>query len=256
MRSAFNKAKMNKSFKLKKWQNPFEDVVKPANTNSNALNRALSAVDIKWFLNELDTSPMDEGIKNVLRIVLYTGQRVEQVSRMQWADIDLDGGVWDVPPSETKIGKKTGVGHVVPLTDPVVKLLGTMHREGAFVFAGYREGKPFSIGVFSKNLKTMIDEVDEVDEVEPFTPRDLRRTVTTHMSRLGILAEIRNRIQDHSIAGIEAKHYDRHDYLPEKRAALEKWERELQRIVGEHESEEGNVVQSLECLRNHQPPLQ
>ena len=240
MRSAFNKAKMNKSFKLKKWQNPFEDVVKPANTNSNALNRALSAVDIKWFLNELDTSPMDEGIKNVLRIVLYTGQRVEQVSRMQWADIDLDGGVWDVPPSETKIGKKTGVGHVVPLTDPVVKLLGTMHREGAFVFAGYREGKPFSIGVFSKNLKTMIDEVDEVDEVEPFTPRDLRRTVTTHMSRLGILAEIRNRIQDHSIAGIEAKHYDRHDYLPEKRAALEKWEREIQRIIGEQT--EDNVV--------------
>ena len=240
MRSAFKKAKLNKKFKLKKWHNPFDDVAKPDNSNSNALNRALSAEDIRWFLNELEQSSMGEGVKNVLRIVLYTGQRVEQVSRMQWADVDLEGRVWDVPPSETKVGKKTKVGHVVPLTDSVVLLLESAHREGPFVFPGYREAKPLSIGVFSKNLKKMVEEGGAVD---PFTPRDLRRTVTTHMSRLGILAEIRNRIQDHAIAGVEAKHYDRHDYLPEKRAALEKWERELRRITGEPESEEDNVVQ-------------
>jgi len=52
------------------------------------------------------------------------------------------------------------------------------------------------------------------------------------MSRPGIPAEIRNRIQDHAIADVEAKHYERHDYLAEKRVALEKWERELQRIAG------------------------
>ena len=33
--------------------------------------------------------------------------------------------------------------------------------------------------------------------------------------------DIRGRLQSHDIAGVQARHYDGHDYLPEKRKALE-----------------------------------
>jgi integrase len=78
-------------------------------------------------------------------------------------------------------------------------------------------------------------------EIERFTPRDLRRTVTTHMSRLGIDSETRNRVQDHAIGGIEEVHYNKYDHFREKRGALLRWESEIQRIIGQHQPAE--VVQ-------------
>ena len=36
--------------------------------------------------------------------------------------------------------------------------------------------------------------------------------------------ELRDRIQNHSFNDVSSKHYDRWEYLPEKRKALEAWE--------------------------------
>jgi hypothetical protein len=59
----------------------------------------------------------------------------------------------------------------------------------------------------------------------PFSLRDLRRTAETQMAALGISSDVRGQIQSHGLGGIQARHYDRHDYMPEKRAALELWSR-------------------------------
>lgn len=60
--------------------------------------------------------------------------------------------------------------------------------------------------------------------------RDLRRTAETHMAALGISSDVRAQIQSHGLGGIQARHYDRHDYMPEKRAALEKWSRRFRNL--------------------------
>ena len=54
-----------------------------------------------------------------------------------------------------------------------------------------------------------------------FTASDLRRTVETRLSAEGVSAEVRAHLQSHGLGGVQARHYDRHSYLPEKRAALE-----------------------------------
>lgn len=54
---------------------------------------------------------------------------------------------------------------------------------------------------------------------------NLRRTAETHMAALGISSDVRAQIQSHGLGGIQARHYDRHDYMPEKRAALALWVR-------------------------------
>jgi len=65
----------------------------------------------------------------------------------------------------------------------------------------------------------------------PFSMRDLRRTAETHMAALGISSDVRAQIQSHGLGGIQARHYDRHDYMPEKRAALALWTQRLKGIV-------------------------
>jgi hypothetical protein len=59
--------------------------------------------------------------------------------------------------------------------------------------------------------------------MQPWTPKDLRRTVKTRMGEIGIPKSIRDRVQNHALVDISTKHYDRYDYLPEKREALETW---------------------------------
>lgn len=60
--------------------------------------------------------------------------------------------------------------------------------------------------------------------IEPFTTRDIRRTWKTLAGAAGINKSDRDRVQNHSNGDVSSKHYDRYDYLPEKRAALTAWE--------------------------------
>ena len=45
---------------------------------------------------------------------------------------------------------------------------------------------------------------------------------------LGINKSIRDIIQNHALNDVSSKHYDRWDYMPEKREALEKWSHYLE----------------------------
>jgi integrase len=242
LRAAFTRAKKHKPFMLKRWRNPFNDIIKPENSDAQAVNRALNENQIKrfWALLERNQSNMMPGMISILRLMLLTGQRVEQTSRIQWADVNLGNAIWDVPAAETKIGKQSGVGHVVPLCPMAIEIIKSAPAfDGEpFIFPGRRNSNPFSLGGINGALKKLL--APDPDLVL-FTPRDLRRTCTTEWSRLGVLAEVRNRVQDHAIAGdVESRHYNRHDYLPEKRAALQRWESELMRIIGQPVD---NVVQ-------------
>jgi integrase len=62
--------------------------------------------------------------------------------------------------------------------------------------------------------------------IAAFTPHDLRRTAATFMTRLGIPRLHVEKVLNHSTGDI-AEVYDRHDYLPEKRSAVEKWGQHL-----------------------------
>jgi len=66
---------------------------------------------------------------------------------------------------------------------------------------------------------------------DPPSPHDLRRTLETRMAALGIPKEHRDRVLNHVPADVGSKHYDRHDYLAEKRAALTCWNDALAAIV-------------------------
>jgi len=56
----------------------------------------------------------------------------------------------------------------------------------------------------------------------PFTISDLRRTIETRLAALKVPMDTRAQLQSHGISGVQARHYDRHDYADEKREALER----------------------------------
>ena len=59
------------------------------------------------------------------------------------------------------------------------------------------------------------------DAIEDFQLKRVRSGVETLLAASGISREVRGHLQSHGLTGVQARHYDGHDYMPEKRRALE-----------------------------------
>ena len=75
------------------------------------------------------------------------------------------------------------------------------------------------------------------------TPHDFRRTGGSNITseRIGMSRFIVGQILAHTEGGVTGRHYDKNDYLPEKRRALDAWAALLQKIVDGKE-QPANVV--------------
>lgn len=78
-----------------------------------------------------------------------------------------------------------------------------------------------------------------------FTLGDIRRTIETLLASKGISTEVRAQLQSHGLSGVQVRHYDRHDYLREKKGALELLYTLIQSQPETEESEQ-NSKQDLE----------
>lgn len=203
----------------------------PRLTRETSRDRQLSDDEIRALWARLAATEGDNTLPAAvtlwLRLRLLTAQRGGSVQRMKWADLDFVRKVWDVPAADMKTGKP----HIVPLSPVVIKLLKARREivsEGStYVLEGGRSRR-IRLGV------------TEAIGLEDFAPRDLRRTAATGMARAGVPRFIVARVLGHADRAVTGV-YDRHEYVNEKRLALETWARHLTAIL-ENKRSGGAVV--------------
>jgi integrase len=165
---------------------------------------------------------------SIVRLLILTGQRREEVGGMRWPEIDLEGGMWTIPGARTKNGQN----HEVPLSDEAGMILKSLprHANRNLVF-GSREG---SFSGWS-NAKSALDaRIAGAGEMKPWRLHDIRRTVATRMVDLGVLPHVVEAVLNHvsghkaGVAGV----YNRASYGKEKRAALMLWSEHIKTLVG------------------------
>jgi integrase len=167
----------------------------------------------------------------IVRLLLLTGQRREEVAGMTWAELSDDLSTWTIPASRAK----NGATHIVPLSAPAQDLLRGVPRSGELVFPGLRG----TFNGFSPAKATL----DTKSGVTNWRLHDLRRTMATGLQRLGVRLEVTEQVLNHvsgSRAGIVGV-YQRHDFASEKRAALDAWGAHVLAVV-EGRAAMGNVV--------------
>jgi hypothetical protein len=204
---------------LRLTRNPAADLA-TIEGGTQARERALSVTELRHYWRRIAAMPGADGA--LLRFHLLTGcQRVEQLARLEDADVAGER----IRIRDTK-GRRTRARiHDVPLTpeaaDALEAMQGGVHGPYAFTVTQGLQGAGY--GVVQNRVRAVAEAMDEAGELEAgtFTPGDLRRTVETRLAAAGVSLEIRAQLQSHGLGGVQAKHYDRHDYLPEKRAALE-----------------------------------
>jgi len=161
-----------------------------------------------------------------VRALLLTGQRRTEVASMRWDDVDLDAATWLLRAADTK-GERA---HLVPFAAPTVELLKGLPRLGNYVFT--TDGETHVCGYAKGKARLDAFIAAGAEPPEPWTFHDLRRTVSSHMARLGVSTDIRGRVLNHAVQGVTERHYTPYDFQTEKRSALERWAAELMRAVG------------------------
>ena len=201
--------------------NPARDLVTVEGA-SKARSRALSVSELRAYWKRICSAAGPDGA--LLRFHLLTGaQRCEQLGRVRVEDLDSDLQV--VRLRDGKGRRKVAREHVVPLIPAAQECLHVMapHRHGPHLVTVTSGVSGAVYATFQHRLREVVAAMAGSGELEKgaFSMGDLRRTVETRLAAEGISGDVRAQLQSHGLGGIQARHYDRHDYVDEKRAALE-----------------------------------
>jgi hypothetical protein len=198
---------------------------------SRARNRALSAPELAGFLKRLDSVPESAPKQAIQLCILLGGQRPVQLLRVRAVDVDLSAGRIEL--YDPKGARRQPRAHVVPVTGEAGRILerrlkALQEGEPLFSTDGRTTMRIETISVLVREIAAEMATAKEVREL--FQLRDIRRTCETMLASLGVSSDVRAQLQSHGLGGVQARHYDRHDYMAEKHQALKIWARHLEHI--------------------------
>ena len=106
--------------------------------------------------------------------------------------------------------------HQLPLLDEARRTLDVLKREGVFAISTTAGEKPISVRTLAGWVHAIVG-----DSIAGFQLKRIRSGVETLLAAQGVSREVRGHLQSHGLSGVQARHYDGHDYMAEKRRALE-----------------------------------
>jgi integrase len=195
--------------------------------SDDELRAAWKAAAAPDAIKDLDVAPAT-GL--ALCFAILTLQRGGEIVGLHSGEIDRKARTWTIPGGRTKNHRT----HVVPLSKPALDVLGrayelTGHRPDkwdGFAFPSPRDGKAH---IDRRALSRALAKIRAAIKLADITPHDFRRTGSTNLTgeRIGvsrfIVSRVLNQISDTGGAAAATGVYDRNEYLPEKRRALDAW---------------------------------
>lgn len=173
--------------------------------------RPLSVAEMKAYWKLIIDRPGIEA--TALRLHLLTGgQRIEQLIRLRWTDVDNDALALFDGKGRLNQGPRP---HQIPLVSIAVSDLKRLSREGEFVFSTTHGKRPISARALMGWAYGIVG-----SDIEGFQLKRIRSGVETLLARETVSREVRGHLPSHGLTGVQARHYDGHDYMSEKRHAL------------------------------------
>ncbi|HCG7071424.1 TPA: site-specific integrase [Vibrio parahaemolyticus] len=214
--------------------NPIADIPKQT-WAEKAGTHFLSWEEVERLLWDMDHRYEDLDLayqtRQVIKLCFYLGgQRPYEIVTLEWRDINFKDKYLTVQQGNFK----TNIPHVIPLTTTAIKILQELKdnatQDSPYVF--YKKTEHLEHMPTNTIAQALLTYKSRTKEIRPFIGRDFRRTVKTLGATIKLSKEIRDRIQGHAFSDVSSKHYDMYEYLDEKRAALEAWEKALNERLG------------------------
>ncbi|MEC5322854.1 tyrosine-type recombinase/integrase [Aurantimonas sp. A3-2-R12] len=175
-----------------------------------------------WWLDCPDV-PVHPSYPRAIQLIMLTGQRVEEIARLHVDQWDAAEKIIDW--SKTKNDQP----HAVPVPSLAIELIEsiTPNEYGWYFPSANDSSRPVGHG----SLYSFVWRQRDRGVIPYATNRDLRRTFKTLTGKAGISKEMRDRLQNHALQDVSSKSYDRWNYMPQKRAAMKKWDAYLRKVL-------------------------
>jgi integrase len=188
----------------------------------------LDAEALRTFLRGLRA--VDETDAAIFRLLLLTGVRVGELISAEWRDLDLDKGVWRIPKAKIKTRRhmpEDVASFDIDLPADAVALfkrLAVLAGKSRWVLPSRTrhvstDARPMDHERILDRLKGYVGTLKGVQQI---VLHDLRSTMRSHLSGLGVRTEVAERALNHTQPGM-AGIYDRNDFRDERAAALNQW---------------------------------
>jgi integrase len=173
----------------------------------------------------------DTDYGRIIRLLVLTGQRRQEVAGMADSEIDLPRRLWTLPGERTKNRRE----HTVPLSGAALTVIASQPRrvdrdllfgDGSGPFSGWSSCKT--------RLDARITAARKAGGRPPMKAwivHDLRRTVRTGLGKLNVAPHICEAVINH-LPPTLIQTYDRNTYEREKRQALNAWAQHVSDLVG------------------------
>lgn len=176
-----------------------------------------------WSATAPGAPRIEPSTRMALRLLLLTGCRASEIADLEWPEVAIEAAELVLPAPRTKNGRE----HRLPLSAPALEILREAEalRAGPWVLPAMR-------GAGHVTIWGLIDAMRRI--VPGAVVHDIRRTVATGLQKLGIRLEVTEAVLNHasgSRAGVIGI-YQRHDWVAEKRVALDGWARHLLHLAG------------------------
>lgn len=172
---------------------------------------------VKW-LNQDKVPPY---YKNLVWLLLCFGCRTQELRLAKTKEFNFDTMVWTVPPEHNKTKDKDQAkgesGQIKrPIPHALVPLLQSLCADTDNEYLLGELKRPEAVSAWGGSIWKKLGHEDK------WRLHDLRRTVATGLNDLGVAPHVVEALLGHSIVGV-AGIYNRSQYLPEKRKALDLW---------------------------------
>jgi integrase len=170
--------------------------------------------------------------RTALLLAALTFQRPGELRGAEWSEIDLDAGLYTIPPGRMKRtlqGKATGAPHLVPLSQQAVALLRELQPltgAGRLVFPGLRSReRPISDMTMNGALRRLGFAADEM------TAHGFRAMARTLLhERLGVAPEVIEAQLAHAVPDTLGRAYNRTEFVDQRRQMMQTWADYLDRL--------------------------
>ncbi|MCY1290083.1 hypothetical protein D9M69_491170 [compost metagenome] len=193
---------------------------------------SLEPAELTELLRFLDTLP--ERKQAIAKTLIYLGgQRIKQLLAVRWDDIDSD----TICLLDAKGRKAEAWEHLLPITPRISEIMAPLltNQSGPGPFAAHKDTVS---RIFSDASKALVS----AGKASPFNWQRVRATCETLLAAKGVSTDVRAWLLSHGRTGVQAKHYDRNSYLPEKTAALQMWGNYLDGLVSGEPGTDENVI--------------
>ncbi|CAJ3302227.1 putative integrase [Burkholderia pseudomallei] len=167
-----------------------------------------------------------------LRLAPLLFQRPGELRGAEWAEFDLDAGIWEIPSDRmkrTKQGKAAGGAHIVPLPSQAVAILRELHAltgNGRFLFPSVRtKDRPMSDNTINGALRRL---GYDGDTMTGHGFRAMARTILDEV--LGVPVAIVEAQLAHAVKDPLGRAYNRTAHLPQRREMMQRWADYLDRL--------------------------